>query len=170
VEWRGLFDRGVEEVSAEKVLQALEARGWHLALAESLTGGLLADAFVSVPGASRVLRGSIVAYSTDLKHELLGVDDELLKTSGAVDPGVAIEMAVGAANKLGAEVSLSATGVAGPDEQDGNPVGTVFIGIVTPSGSDVIPLALRGSRAEIRSQAVEAAVAALLEVLTENSQ
>lgn len=157
-------------MTAAKVLQALEARGWSLALAESLTGGLLADAFVSVPGASKVLRGSIVAYASEIKHELLGVDDSLLAEVGAVDPGVAIEMAVGAANKLGADVGVSATGVAGPDEQDGNPVGTVFIGIVTPSGSDVVPLQLSGTRQEIREQAVSAAVEALLIHLTENSQ
>ena len=157
-------------MTAAKVLQALEARGWSLALAESLTGGLLADAFVSVPGASKVLRGSIVAYATEIKHELLGVDDSLLAEVGAVDPGVAIEMAVGAANKLGADVGVSATGVAGPDEQDGNPVGTVFIGIVTPLGSDVVPLQLSGTRQEIREQAVSAAVEALLIHLTENSQ
>ena len=157
-------------MTAAKVLQALESRGWSLALAESLTGGLLADAFVSVPGASKVLRGSIVAYATDIKHELLGVDESLLAEVGAVDPGVAIEMAVGAANRLGADVGLSATGVAGPDEQDGNPVGTVFIGIVTPNGSDVLPLQLAGSRQEIREQAASAAVDALLALLTENSQ
>jgi nicotinamide-nucleotide amidase len=157
-------------VTAAKILQALESRGWSLALAESLTGGLLADAFVSVPGASKVLRGSIVAYATEIKHELLGVDESLLAQVGAVDPGVAIEMAVGAANRLGADVGLSATGVAGPDEQDGNPVGTVFIGIVTPNQSDVLPLQLAGSRQEIREQAASAAVDALLALLTENSQ
>lgn len=157
-------------MTAAKVLQALESRGWSLALAESLTGGLLADAFVSVPGASKVLRGSIVAYATEVKHELLGVDESLLAEVGAVDPGVAIEMAVGAANRLGADVGLSATGVAGPDEQDGNPVGTVFIGIVTPNQSDVLPLQLAGSRQEIREQAASAAVDALLALLTENSQ
>ncbi len=157
-------------MTAAKVLQTLESRGWSLALAESLTGGLLADAFVSIPGASKVLRGSIVAYATEIKHELLGVDESLLAEVGAVDPGVAIEMAVGAANRLGADVGLSATGVAGPDEQDGNPVGTVFIGIVTPNGSDVLPLQLVGSRQEIREQAASAAVDALLTLLTENSQ
>jgi nicotinamide-nucleotide amidase len=157
-------------VSAAKALEALEARGWSLALAESLTGGLLADAFVSVPGASKVLRGSVVAYATDLKQELLGVDADLLAANGAVDPSVAIEMAVGAANRLGADVALSTTGVAGPDEQDGKSVGTVFVGLLTPDGSSVIELHLAGSRAEIRSQAVTAAIAELLEVLTGNSQ
>jgi nicotinamide-nucleotide amidase len=157
-------------VTAALALAQLEARGWTLALAESLTGGLLADAFVSVPGASNVLRGSIVAYATELKHELLGVDEALLAEVGPVDPGVAIEMAVGAANRLGSDVGVSATGVAGPDEQAGIAVGTVFIGVVTPSGSDVVPLFLSGTRQEIRAQAATAAVEALLAVLTENSQ
>jgi nicotinamide-nucleotide amidase len=157
-------------VNAAKVLHELESRGWSLAIAESLTGGLLADAFVSVPGASKVLRGSVVAYATDLKNELLGVDAQLLRSRGAVDAEVAIAMAVGAANRLGADVAVSATGVAGPDEQDGKSVGTVFVGLVTPEGSNVTELHLAGSRAEIRSQAVTAAVAELLKVLTGNSQ
>jgi nicotinamide-nucleotide amidase len=157
-------------MSAAKVLEALEARGWSLALAESLTGGLLADAFVSVPGASKALRGSVVAYATELKHELLGVDAELLAANGAVDPSVAIEMAVGAANRLGADVALSTTGVAGPDEQDGKPVGTVCVGVITPSGSEVFEFLLTGNREQIRRAAVDAAVEALLEVLTGNSQ
>ena len=157
-------------MNAAKVLHELESRGWSLAIAESLTGGLLADAFVSVPGASKVLRGSVVAYATELKNELLGVDAQLLRSRGAVDAEVAIAMAVGAANRLGADVAVSATGVAGPDEQDGKSVGTVFVGLVTPEGSNVTELHLAGSRAEIRSQAVTAAVAELLKVLTGNSQ
>jgi nicotinamide-nucleotide amidase len=157
-------------VSAAKVLDALEARGWSLAIAESLTGGLLADAFVSVPGASKVLRGSVVAYATDLKEELLGVDAELLAAKGAVDEEVAFEMAVGVANRLGADVAISATGVAGPETQDGKPVGTVFVGIVTPELSDVLELKLAGTREEIRKATVEAAVRGLLKVLTGNSQ
>ena len=157
-------------MSAAKVLDALEARGWSLAIAESLTGGLLADAFVSVPGASKVLRGSVVAYATDLKEELLGVDAELLAAKGAVDEEVAFEMAVGVANRLGADVAISATGVAGPETQDGKPVGTVFVGIVTPELSDVLELKLAGTREEIRKATVEAAVRGLLKVLTGNSQ
>ncbi|MCX8528609.1 MAG: CinA family protein [Rhodoluna sp.] len=157
-------------MSAAKVLEALEARGWSLAIAESLTGGLLADAFVSVPGASKVLRGSVVAYATELKQELLGVDAELLAAKGAVDEEVAFEMAVGVANRLGADVAISATGVAGPDAQDGKPVGTVFVGFVTPELSDVVELKLAGTRDEIRKATVEAAVRGLLIVLTGNSQ
>jgi nicotinamide-nucleotide amidase len=157
-------------VNAAKALGLLEAREWKLALAESLTGGLLADAFVQVPGASKALRGSVVAYATDVKHSVLGVEEDLLAQVGPVNPEVALAMAVGAANQLGADVALATTGVAGPDEQDGNPVGTVFIALVTPIGSDVRALQLSGDRASIRNQAVEEAVSMLEEFLTDNSQ
>lgn len=157
-------------MSAAVALSLLESRGWKLALAESLTGGLLADVFVQVPGASKVLRGSIVAYATDVKHSVLGVQEDLLAKVGPVNPEVALAMAVGAANQLSADVALATTGVAGPDEQDGNPVGTVFIALVTPLGSDVAALQLSGDRASIRLQAAEAAVSLLEEFLTENSQ
>jgi nicotinamide-nucleotide amidase len=157
-------------VNAAKSLGLLEAREWKLALAESLTGGLLADAFVQVPGASKALRGSVVAYATDVKHSVLGVEEDLLAQVGPVNPEVALAMAVGAANQLGADVALATTGVAGPDEQDGNPVGTVFIALVTPIGSDVRALQLSGDRASIRNQAVEEAVSMLEEFLTDNSQ
>ncbi len=157
-------------MNAAKSLGLLEAREWKLALAESLTGGLLADAFVQVPGASKALRGSVVAYATDVKHSVLGVEEDLLAQVGPVNPEVALAMAVGAANQLGADVALATTGVAGPDEQDGNPVGTVFIALVTPIGSDVRALQLSGDRASIRNQAVEEAVSMLEEFLTDNSQ
>lgn len=157
-------------MNAAKALGLLEAREWKLALAESLTGGLLTDAFVQVPGASKALRGSVVAYATDVKHSVLGVEEDLLAQVGPVNPEVALAMAVGAANQLVADVALATTGVAGPDEQDGNPVGTVFIALVTPIGSDVRALQLSGDRASIRNQAVEEAVSMLEEFLTDNSQ
>ncbi len=157
-------------MNAAKALGLLEAREWKLALAESLTGGLLADAFVQVPGASKALRGSVVAYATDVKHSVLGVEEDLLAQVGPVNPEVALAMAVGAANQLGADVALATTGVAAPDDQDGNPVGTVFIALVTPIGSDVRALQLSGDRASIRNQAVEEAVSMLEEFLTDNSQ
>lgn len=157
-------------MSAAEILSLLEARGWSLALAESLTGGLLADAFVGVPGASKVLRGSVVAYATVAKSDLLGVDQELLAKAGAVDPAVALEMAAGAAKVFKAEVALSATGVAGPDTQDGVAVGTVFIGVLTPSGSEVVALSLKGDREEIRAGAVACALNALQRALSGDSQ
>jgi nicotinamide-nucleotide amidase len=152
-------------VNTAEILRALEVKSWSLGLAESLTGGLLADAFVQVPGASKVLRGSVVAYATDLKAELLGVDGDLLAEVGAVDAEVALAMAAGAANRLGASVGLATTGVAGPDSQDGKAVGTVFVAVVTPDGADVEELAISGDREAIRHGSVEAAVALLAKVL-----
>ena len=145
-------------MSVNAVLAALEANGETLALAESLTGGALADAFVRVPGASKVLRGSVVAYATDLKASLLGVDAALLERVGAVDGEVAAEMAQGARTRLGATYGLSATGVAGPDEQDGKAVGTVFIALASATDTTVSEFHFAGDRASIRAQSVQAAI------------
>lgn len=157
--------------SAQQILSSLEAKGLHLAVAESLTGGLLSAAFVEVPGASKVLLGAIVAYQTELKHELLGVSRALLQEQGAVDPEVVAQMASGVrtrlANKTGrdehAVVGVATTGVAGPDSQDGKSAGTVFIGISGPTGDFVYPLALEGNRTQIRAATVSAALDALRE-------
>lgn len=100
---------------AARLLAVMEGRGWTLAVAESLTGGAVCARLVDVPGASRVLRGGVTAYATDLKASLLGVDDELLAARGAVDPDVAAAMAAGVRERLGADVGLATTGVAGPD-------------------------------------------------------
>lgn len=148
-------------MSVRELLAELEAAGETLALAESLTGGALADSFVAVPGASKVLRGSVVTYATDLKSSLLGVDAALLAASGAVDGKVAAQMAEGVASRLAATYGLSATGVAGPDEQDGKPVGTVFIGLAGPGGTAVQEFHFEGDRAQIRLQAVQAAIEVL---------
>nr|WP_218853306.1 nicotinamide-nucleotide amidohydrolase family protein [Microbacterium immunditiarum] len=138
------------------MLTAVAARGWSLAVAESLTGGLVLATLVSVPGASAVLRGGVVAYATDLKHSLLGVDADLLASSGAVHPEVARQMAEGvrvAAGRDGipADVGIATTGVAGPDPQDGQAVGTAFIAVATPVETRVEALFLEGGRAEIRA-------------------
>jgi len=152
--------------AAAEVLAALRSRGWRLGVAESLTGGALTSAFVSVPGASDVLRGGIVAYATDLKTSLLGVDAALLDREGAVHPDVAIQMARGirrASARAGAltEVGVATTGVAGPDPQDGAPVGRVYVAVVTPDRESVIEHQLAGDRAAIRGGAVEAALTLL---------
>ena len=159
------------EHHAAALLEALASKGMHLAVAESLTGGLLTSAFVDIPGASKVLLGSIVAYQTELKHQLLGVSRPLLQEQGAVDAEVVAQMASGIrvklANKTGLTESLvigiATTGVAGPDSQDGKPAGIVFIGISSPQGDFVYPLKLSGTRSEIRAAAVTAAVDALWE-------
>jgi nicotinamide-nucleotide amidase len=148
--------------AAAAVVAALTARGQTVAVAESLTGGLLGAALTDVAGASAVFRGGVTAYATSVKAELLGVPAELLQEVGAVDPEVALGMADGGRRLLRADWGLSTTGVAGPTPQDGKPVGTVFVGCVGPEGSVVRQLALDGDRAQIRLETVTAALALLL--------
>jgi nicotinamide-nucleotide amidase len=150
---------------AVAVLRALDARGWSVAAAESLTGGRLTAALVDVPGASAHLRGGIVAYATDLKTSALGVEADLLAARGAVDPAVAEQMAQGVRHVLRADVGLATTGVAGPDPQDGQPVGTVFVAVSTPETTVVTSLTLSGTRDEIRSRAVIGALELALTLL-----
>ena len=159
------------EPRAAALLEVLERQGLYLAVAESLTGGLLTSALVDIPGASKVLLGSIVAYQSELKHQLLGVSRPLLQEQGAVDAEVVAQMAAGIrvklANKSGKDesnvIGVATTGVAGPDSQDGKPAGTVFIGISGPTGDFVYPLELTGDRAAIRAASVESALDALWE-------
>jgi nicotinamide-nucleotide amidase len=149
----------VANVSAAEVLAALQARGQTLAVAESLTGGLLAATIVDVPGASRVFRGGLVVYATELKATLAGVDPVLLAQRGPVDPDVARELARGAASRCAADWGLATTGVAGPDPQHGIPPGTVYIGLSDPDGAtSVRRLDLAGDRPAIRRAAVDAAL------------
>ncbi|MGV0867689.1 CinA family protein [Corynebacterium kalidii] len=103
-----------------------------VATAESLTAGEIAATIAAVPGASAVLRGGLVVYATDLKETLAGVDGALLATRGPVDPDVARGLAKGAATRCGADIGLGVTGVAGPDSQDGHPVGEVYIAVWSP--------------------------------------
>ena len=147
------------------LVATLRARGQTLAVAESLTGGALAAAVVAVPGASAVLRGAVVAYATDLKHTLLGVDADLLAAEGAVHPEVARQMADGVRRRLGATWGLATTGVAGPDPQDGVPPGTVYIAITGPSRDRVERLFLPGGRGEVRAATIRRAMLLLGVVL-----
>lgn len=143
---------------AAEVLEALGRRGWTIGTAESLTGGLVVAALVDVPGASAHVRGGVVAYATDLKASALGVDPVLLDRQGPVDPVVAAQMAEGARRILGADVGVATTGVAGPDAQGGNPVGTAFVAVATPSGAVGSALRLAGSRDDIRRATVRGAL------------
>jgi nicotinamide-nucleotide amidase len=163
------FEPVPNQSSAASLLVALEEQGLSLAIAESLTGGLLSSTFVEVPGASRVLLGSIVAYHSDLKNQLLGVSRALIQEQGAVDPEMVAQMAAGVraklANATGKDVEkvvgLATTGVAGPDPQDGKAVGTVFVGISAHFGDYVYPFEFSGDRQEIRAMAVSAAINSL---------
>ncbi len=158
--------------SASAVLATLVQCGWTLGVAESLTGGALAAEFVSVPGASASLRGAVVAYATPVKHTLLGVDGALLDAHGPVHPEVAFQMAAGVRGALTvdgapADVGVSTTGIAGPDSPDGQPVGTVYVAVVTPDSSATELFVFDGDRAQVRSQAVDAAISLLARVLRE---
>ncbi|MEE4489117.1 nicotinamide-nucleotide amidohydrolase family protein [Streptomyces sp. NBC_00464] len=141
--------------AAAQVLRLLVSRGETLAVAESLTGGLVAAELTSVPGASQAFRGSVTAYATPLKSEVLGVDAELLAARGAVDAEVARQMAAGVRRALGADWGVATTGVAGPEPQDGQPVGTVFVAVCGPCDTGkVAALRLNGGRADIRRESV----------------
>ena len=158
----GAGPAGAEALAAELV-HGLAERGWTVAVAESLTGGLVVSTLVAVPGASACVRGGVVAYATSLKTTLLGVDSALLAAEGAVHPEVARQMAEGvrtaaAIDGARADVGIATTGVAGPASQGGKPVGTVFIAVATPSGTDVKALSLPGTRAQIRAAAARSAL------------
>jgi nicotinamide-nucleotide amidase len=159
---------------AAQIIGLLAARGQTAAVAESLTGGLLAAALTSVPGASAVFRGGVVAYASDLKAAILGVPADLLGRRGAVDPEVAAEMAAGVRSRLAATVGAATTGVAGPDPSDGKPVGTVYIAVSigpgAPAASTAVrSLALRGSRDEIRRETVTQCLRLLLARIREEN-
>lgn len=146
-----------------QVLELLVRAGQTLAVAESLTGGLVAAAVTDVPGASRAFRGSVTAYATEVKRDLLGVDRGLLADRGAVAPEVARQLAVGVRDLLGADWGLATTGVAGPDPQDGQGPGTVYIAVSTPGTGGVVAqrLHLQGGRSAIRAGSVQAVLALL---------
>jgi nicotinamide-nucleotide amidase len=159
--------------TATDVVRLLTVKGRTLAVAESLTGGLVAAEITSVPGASKVFRGSVTAYATELKHGLLGVDAALLAARGAVDPQVAAQMAAGVRKALGTDWGIATTGVAGPEPQDGQAVGTVFVAVDGPvradsgsaRGGKVEALRLNGDREEIRRESVRSVLALLLKEL-----
>ena len=145
------------------LIRHLTARGLTIAVAESLTGGLLAAELIRPAGASAVVAGGVVAYHTDVKHSVLGVDAALLAEHGAVHPLVAEQMAAGARTVLSvdgrpADIGVSTTGVAGPDPQDGRAPGTVFLGLSMAGGTRSLGLTLTGDRDTIRRDTVAAAV------------
>ncbi len=152
---KGIF--GSDEVTLESaIVSDLAARGLTLATAESITGGGLADAIVRVPGASAVFRGGIVAYDNAIKTELLGVSDALLREHGAVSEEVARAMALGARERLGTDLALASTGIAGPTGATADkPVGLVWFALATEDGSvETRKVTLPGNRDDVRRRAV----------------
>jgi nicotinamide-nucleotide amidase len=168
---------------AEAVVAALGERSQTLATAESLTGGLVGATLTAVPGASAVYRGGLIVYATELKAELAGVSAQTLAADGPVAASTAAQLARGAADVCGADWGLATTGVAGPDPQDGHPVGQVFVAVAGPppgdvsadradgarerdqSGVQVQELSLAGDRSAIRDQTTRAVLQLLLERL-----
>ena len=173
--------RGADASAAARAVVARgTALGLTVATAESLTAGMVAAALADVPGASAVLQGGVVAYQNHVKAELLGVGGDLLAARGAVDPEVARRMAAGARRALGADVGVATTGVAGPEPHQGQPVGTVWLGLAVPDAdanaldvlggerdgaATAILLRLDGDRAAIREATVAAALQALTRLL-----
>ena len=141
---------GTDDDTMESVtLDLLRARSLSLGLAESVTGGLVAARLTGVPGASEVFRGSIVSYASEVKYDLLGVPEGPVVTAEA-----AAEMAAGARRVLGAHIGLALTGVAGPDEQEGQPVGTLHVGLASDDGVTTASLRLPGTRDQMRQFSV----------------
>ncbi len=147
--------------SPTDVIASLALAGTTVAVAESLTGGLLCARLTDVPGASRVVLGGVVAYSTPSKHEVLGVPEETLRNHGAVSAQTASAMAIAVSRQFSAHVGIATTGVAGPDSQEGQDVGTVFIAIARGERTHVVQLMLDGTREQIRALTVDHALALL---------
>lgn len=162
----------VPQAAADTVSQAaadavalLARRGWTVATAESLTGGQVCAALTSVPGASAVVVGGIVAYCAAVKRDLLGVEADLIRSRGTVDVDVAAAMAVAARARLGSHVGLATTGVAGPEPLEGKPVGTVFIAVSTAEGVHTRRLMVTGDRVAIRHATTHALLTLLPSVV-----
>ena len=146
------------------IVEALMESGATVATAESLTAGAICERLCSCPGTEDLVLGGVVTYSTSAKRRVLGVTaDEV------VTPEAALEMAVGVKELFGADVGLSLTGVAGPDRQDGQPVGTVFVGWSLPTGDGWVQLACAGTPEQIRREAAEQAMHQLLAALRSTS-
>jgi nicotinamide-nucleotide amidase len=157
-------------VDASQLIAALTARGATVAVAESLTGGLLVAELIRPAGASAVVLGGVVAYNTELKHTLLGVDADLLAAHGPVHPDVAKAMAENVRDRLAvagrpATIGIATTGVAGPDPQGEQQPGLVFLGLSMGSESRSRRLQLSGSRDDIRTATVVEAVNWIAETL-----
>lgn len=151
---------------ARRVLELAQTSGVHLGTAESLTGGLIASVLTAVPGSSDIVRGGVVSYVNDVKHELLEVSKDALEHCGAVSSEVACGMAKGARHNLGVDIAVSVTGIAGPGgAEPGKPVGTVWIGLADAKGVEARLYEFPGNRTQVRLLTVRAALERLEEAL-----
>jgi nicotinamide-nucleotide amidase len=146
------------------ILEILKQRGETICVAESLTGGGLAEALSSLPGSSQIFRGSVTAYQVEIKNSVLRVPLELISEMGTVSEEVAVSMAAGVKDLLGSTWSISTTGVAGPGPVDGVPAGTVWVAIEGPI-SQTLQLELSGTREIVRNATIAGAIAAFARIL-----
>lgn len=153
------------DVSARNVHELLLASGATIAVAESLTGGLLGAELTSIAGSSATFLGGITAYASEAKTSLLGVSTDLLALRGSVHPDVAAAMAHGVRARFGSTYAVGLTGVAGPDPQDGQPPGTVFVALVGAGPERMLALTLTGPRRTVRREAVRAALDLIVQEL-----
>ena len=155
-----------ESSLAPQVVRQFTEKGLTLGTAESLTAGLIAATVADVSGASAVLMGGVVSYDPRVKHEVLGVSQEVIDTVGVVSEACALQMADGARKLLKVDVALSATGVAGPTGGTAeNPVGTVWLGVSTAEGTIARRFQFDGDRQSVRRQTAETALRLALDVL-----
>ena len=166
------MDAAAGKSTGDWIVHELTARGWSIAVAESLTGGMLVAELIRTPGASAVVNGGVVAYSTELKHTLLGVNSGLLAAHGPVHADVAAQMAAGVRDRMAvagvpATVGISTTGVAGPDPQDGVAVGTVFLGFAIGTDVRAVGIQISGTREAIRQLTVSESLLQLKSLLEE---
>jgi len=154
----GADDETMEEVVGKELL----SRGLTVATAESCTGGLVASRLTDVAGSSGYVKGGVVSYTDEVKAEALGVSREMLAAEGAVSETVSRAMAEGARRKLGADFGVSTTGLAGPGGgTEKTPVGTVFIAVAGPDGTEAEKLLFTGTREQVKFRASQAALALL---------
>lgn len=147
---------------AARALGKLSEQGGSISCAESLTGGLLADAFVAVPGASQTFRGGVVTYTDAVKTAVLGVSSELLRTKTAYDPQVAVQMSTAARRLFHSDYALATTGVAGPGSDEGVAPGKGYVCLATVQGTEVREVNQPGTRPEVRTAFVRAALELLV--------
>ncbi|MBU3753023.1 MAG: CinA family protein [Candidatus Nanopelagicaceae bacterium] len=148
------------------IVESLKSKGESLSVAESITGGALTSEIVSVPGASHILKGSIVAYSVEIKMRELSVPQELIDRAGVVSEEVALGMADGIRARMNTTWSIASTGVAGPGPHQGIAAGTVWLAIVGPNTRETVKLALEGDRETVRRGAVESALGVFARILS----
>lgn len=152
---------------AEETVGLLLERHLTIVTAESITGGMIAAAITSVPGASGCFKTGFITYSNKAKRKFLSVKKDILQKNGAVSEKTAREMAIGALMESDADISISATGNAGPDAMEDKPVGLVFIGLCFRGKTKVVKCEFTGNRAEIREQTVGQALSLIRDVLTD---